>query len=494
MTDRAWGGHEVLYRISLLVLSLCFVSGAARSQASLSIGWYAAAPFQTQGPAGLTGLDIEMVRAIAARAGHGLAFSRVLYPELMREVASGRRDLVSGVAWTAQRAAAGRMSRAYRQDVNVLIQRRDGLHPLAKDASGLLAHLKVTGFRIGVIEGYSYGDPVLDAWLADPARGAQVRRSGDDAANLRLLLAGEIDGFLAERLTAAALVAAQADPRAVEENGYLRLSIPLHLMFSREVPAATVAAFDAAIASLQADGTLYAIAARFRAPVLLGLTLNSRWFFVLEVIGTLAAALAGYLAARAGRYSLFGGLVLALTTAVGGGILRDLLVARHPIGVMSSPIYLQMVLGTVLLAYLVGRLNATVPRLTAITAGGVWRERLFDLADAIGLAAFTVVGVAVAVGVGATPLWLWGPLLGAITGAGGGIIRDIIRGGGDVPNLKTGFYGEVAVLWAIVLSAWLEWRSAVIEREEVLLAVVVTVAGGVITRMALLRMRAPGLP
>jgi polar amino acid transport system substrate-binding protein len=229
--------------------------------------------------------------------------------------------------------------------------------------------------------------------------------------------------------------------------------------------------------------------------VLLGLTLNSGWFLVLEVIGTLAAALAGYLAARQGRYSLFGALILALVTATGGGVLRDLLVDRHPIGVMRSPLYLHLVLGTVLAACLAGWLAGRLPVLRALAdRGGAWRDRLFDAADALGLASFAVVGVAVAVGAQAAPLWLWGPLLGALTGAGGGILRDIIRGGGDVPNLKTGFYGEVALLWSIVLSLWLDWRAAVIEREEVLLAVVVTVTGAVITRMALLRMRAPGLP
>nr|WP_256437503.1 transporter substrate-binding domain-containing protein [Roseococcus sp. SDR] len=466
-----------------------------RAAPALELGWYAAAPFQSEGPRGPTGLDIEMVRAIAARAGQPLSFTRTTWPQLMQDVPAGRRDLASGVAWTAERAAAARMSRAYRQDINVLIQRRDGgPHPAAADAAGLLAHLRATGFRLGVIEGFSYGDPALDAWLRDPAQAARLRRSASDAENLRRLLAGEIDGFLAERLTAATLIAASADPRAVEENAALRIAIPLHLMFSPAVPETTVAAFDAAIAELMADGTLGAIAARFRTPILLGLTLNSPWFLVLEVIGTLSAALSGYLAARGGRYSLFGALVLALATAVGGGVLRDLLVGRHPIGVMGSPLYLQLVLGTVLLSYLAGRLARAVPAVARLSAaGGAWRERLFDLADAIALSAFTVVGVAVAVGT-ASPLWLWGPMLGAITGAGGGIIRDIIRGGGDVPNLKTGFYGEVAVIWSILLSLWLTWRGAVIEREEVLAAVVVAVLGGVLTRMAVLRMRAPGLP
>ena len=49
--------------------------------------------------------------------------------------------------------------------------------------------------------------------------------------------------------------------------------------------------------------------------------------------------------------------------------------------------------------------------------------------DALGLAAFTVIGVVVAVESRSNPLWLWGPLLAALTGAGGGIIRrvDLVR-------------------------------------------------------------------
>lgn len=486
------GRATMQHWVGMMILFLGVSGLPGRAEAAINAGWYTEARFQAEGPRGLTGLDIEMVRAIAVRAGHDLNFTRTTWPELLRAVASSERDLATGVAWTAERAAAGQMTAAYRQDINVLIQRRgEGGGPVLQDAASLLAHLQASAFRIGVINGFSYGDPRLDSWINDPARGPRVHRSSDDATNLRLLLTGKIDGFLAERLTVAQLIAASIEPRAVEENT-LRIVIPLHLKFSHAVPFETVAAFEAAITALAADGTLGRIAARFRAPVLLSLTLNSRWFFVLEVIGTLASALAGYLAARAGRYSLFGAMVLALVTAVGGGILRDLLVGRHPIGVMSSPIYLQMVLGTVVVAYLAGRLAEGLRGFSL--PGGRWRDRLFDLADAIGLGAFAVVGVAVAIGTTATPLWMWGPLLGAITGAGGGILRDIIRGGGDVPNLKTGFYGEVALIWSIFFSLWLERRSAVIEQEEVLLAVLVTVGGAVTTRMALLRMRAPGLP
>jgi len=86
----------------------------ARAQAPLNAGWYAVAPFQAEGPRGLTGLDIEMVRAIAARAGHGLSFTQTTWPELMRAIAASQRDLATGVAWTPGRAAAGQMTAAYR--------------------------------------------------------------------------------------------------------------------------------------------------------------------------------------------------------------------------------------------------------------------------------------------------------------------------------------------------------------------------------------------
>ena len=97
-----------------------------------------------------------------------------------------------------------------------------------------------------------------------------------------------------------------------------------------------------------------------------------------------------------------------------------------------------------------------------------------------------MLGVAVAFGMRAEPFWLWGPLLGTITGAGGGIIRDILRGGGNIPNLKTGFYGEVALIWSLVLTAYLMVRGAAIEIDEVVAVVIVVVIGCVATRIAAL--------
>ncbi|MEK7865053.1 MAG: transporter substrate-binding domain-containing protein [Planctomycetota bacterium] len=487
-------------RNCLLALSSLLLAVMSAAADSLNAGWYAGEPQQFRQSQGgretLTGLDVEMVRAIAARAGHAVTFQAVPWPDLVKAIEAGTTDLAPGTAPTEERAARAVLSRRYRQDTNVLIVRRGEAGRIgAMDAAGFLVALsRDAGFRLGVRAGFSYLDPALDSFIADPAQAVRVRPGKDDAENLQRLLDREIDGFLAERLSVALLVSRSGARRAVEEAP-LRMAVPLHLMFSRTVPAATVASFDRAIAELEAEGALARIEARFRMPALLGLTLGSDWFLVLEVLGTIFAALAGYLAARHERYSLFGALVLASIAALSGGVLRDLLIARHPIAIMTTPLYVLLVVGTVAGAYLAGRSwaflsdRAPLARVVGwVRSRGIDRAA-FEIADALGLSCFAVVGVAVAVGNAVGPLWLWGPTLGTLTGAGGGVLRDIVRGGGDIPNLRSSAYAEIALLWTAAMSLYLTWRSGSIEAGEMLALVVVVVIGGTLTRLGVVVFR-----
>ena len=115
--------------------------------------------------------------------------------------------------------------------------------------------------------------------------------------------------------------------------------------------------------------------------------------------------------------------------------------------------------------------------------------------DALGLSTFAVVGVIVAVEAKIQPLWMWGPLLAALTGAGGGILRDVIRADADNPGLKGSFYAEVALIWGLVLSLFLNWYSFLPKYELIHLtvAVVGVILGGLATRMAVVyfKIRSP---
>jgi uncharacterized membrane protein YeiH len=69
-----------------------------------------------------------------------------------------------------------------------------------------------------------------------------------------------------------------------------------------------------------------------------------------------------------------------------------------------------------------------------------------ELTDAIGLAAFTVIAVVIAVRFFAEPLWLWGPPCAALSAAGGGTLRDMLRAVTKNPALHTPFYAEICIV------------------------------------------------
>lgn len=163
----------------------------------------------------------------------------------------------------------------------------------------------------------------------------------------------------------------------------------------------------------------------------------SKWFYALDLIGTVAFAVSGVIRAHKGRYDYFGAFVLAFLPAVGGGTLRDVLVGgdRHPPFVFKDPVYVELVLAVVILGAI---------------ASGRWRvgERAearlswwLELFDAAGLGCFTVIGAKVALS--AHLHWLWVPLLSACTCAGGGVMRDIVSGR-EPGTLKGELYEEIA--------------------------------------------------
>jgi uncharacterized membrane protein YeiH len=134
---------------------------------------------------------------------------------------------------------------------------------------------------------------------------------------------------------------------------------------------------------------------------------------VIEHSAVAVCALSGVLAARGKQLDLFGVLVLAVVTAFGGGTVRDLLVGDVPVAWLRSPLFLYTALATGLVAFFVCRF---------------WQPPsvLLLIADAIGLALFTVVGARKGLNMGFSPSVA--VLLGIITGVAGGIVRDTMLG------------------------------------------------------------------
>ena len=150
------------------------------------------------------------------------------------------------------------------------------------------------------------------------------------------------------------------------------------------------------------------------------------FILIVELIGTMAFAASGAMTGIKKNMDIFGVCILALTTAVGGGVIRDLILGSTPPATFRDPIYATVAIVTALVLFL--------PRVRRLL---MWDQALFDLClflmDTAGLAIFTVMGIRVAYAyVPQATLFLLA-FVGVVTGVGGGVLRDIMAG--DTPYI-----------------------------------------------------------
>ena len=129
-----------------------------------------------------------------------------------------------------------------------------------------------------------------------------------------------------------------------------------------------------------------------------------------DYVGTFAFAISGIRLASAKKFDWFGAYVVGVVTAVGGGTIRDILLNSAPFW-MTQPSYM-VISGLALLFVLVFR--KYVIRL----------NNTFFIFDAVGLGLFAIVGIAKSIEFG-FPFWV-AIVMGTITGAFGGMMRDIL--------------------------------------------------------------------
>ena len=146
--------------------------------------------------------------------------------------------------------------------------------------------------------------------------------------------------------------------------------------------------------------------------------------FIVEIIGTIAFASSGAMVAVRKRLDLFGIIVLGVITAVGGGMLRDLMIGNIPPNMFRNPVYVLATFLTVLVLFLLFRCWPFLLGSRYIEG----YEKIMNILDAIGLGAFTVIGIDTGVEAGYGDYHFLIIFLGVITGIGGGILRDIMAG------------------------------------------------------------------
>lgn len=145
------------------------------------------------------------------------------------------------------------------------------------------------------------------------------------------------------------------------------------------------------------------------------------FLFLIEIVGTIAFAVSGAMTGLRKNMDIFGVCVLGVTTAVGGGMVRDIILGSTPPVMFQSPVYAMIAVGTSILVFILaalGRLDESK-----------WHfDLLLFWMDTLGLGVFTVLGVEKAILINTDCGLFLLVFVGVITGVGGGLLRDIMAG------------------------------------------------------------------
>ncbi len=172
------------------------------------------------------------------------------------------------------------------------------------------------------------------------------------------------------------------------------------------------------------------------------------FILILEIIGTVSFAASGAIVAVKKSMDIFGVCILGVTTAVGGGMIRDIILGLTPPSALVNSRYIVISILVSLLIFI-----PFIRRI--ITAKPLLYEFLMLSADSVGLGVFTVYGLKVGIesGFSENPLLLI--FISVVTGVGGGVLRDIFAG--ERPYIfKKHIYACAAIAGALL--SYILWR------------------------------------
>ncbi len=171
-----------------------------------------------------------------------------------------------------------------------------------------------------------------------------------------------------------------------------------------------------------------------------------KYIFLIEIIGTVAFAISGANLAIEKKMDIFGVAFLSVTTSVGGGMIRDIIMGITPPVAFQKPYYAMISVVVAIIVF--------IPKIRKYFQN---KDNLILLVmDTLGLGIFTVVGTSTGMKSGNVFLAVF---VGMMTGVGGGILRDLFAG--EKPYIFVRhFYACASIIGATVTAVLWNWNNA----------------------------------
>lgn len=168
---------------------------------------------------------------------------------------------------------------------------------------------------------------------------------------------------------------------------------------------------------------------------------------IFEMIGVVAFAASGAMTALEKGMDIFGVSILGLTTAVGGGVIRDLILGITPPMTFQNPVYATIAILTSVIVFFI------VVRYPSFTEKRYYEISMLIM-DSIGLGVFTVIGINTAYSLDSDFSMFLLIFVGVVTGVGGGVMRDMMAGNPPYVFIKH-FYACASIIGAVIcVFAW----------------------------------------
>ncbi|MDR3477781.1 MAG: transporter substrate-binding domain-containing protein [Gammaproteobacteria bacterium] len=453
----------------------------------------------------LTGLDVELLKLIAADANDSLLFQERPLADALNALKQGEIDIGMGATYSDERAQYVYYSKPYRYEENALfvLRAKDNQYPFST-VDALMDYIQKHHFRLGLKKGSLLADAKLNRFVKDTHNAKYIVPFANEAEGVKWLRDGEIDGFIVDRIAGSAIIwQAHADAEIMEHK--LKMKTPIHFIFSKKtVSLETVQAFNEAIENNRNNTAYRNNFSWYIYPVIMMQATGKDWFKSLDILGAIFFSISGVLIAVSLNKSFLAALLFAILPCLTGGILRDAIFNNRPVEALESPQYLLLICSVVLVGYCMmtgfkklmqlKRFKRKSKKIThVISDAHKIVKQLLVVCDALGLATLSVSGVMTSLMAKAEPLWLWGPFFAFLTASFGTIIRDIISKNERLEDVVGELNSEVGIIWSLFLSLALIFYATDIQPDLIRNLIVITITGVFVTRLLIHYLKVPNV-
>lgn len=229
----------------------------------LKLGFESWEPYQYVGlEQQASGLDIEIVQAVAGRMNCTLVLQHGTWQDLLGQFRQGQLDVLLGASKTPAREEFALFSEPYRAEQFQLFVRKDDADKYNFDS---VAQMVAAKHKVGLISDYYYGEQITALYSDDQMR-PQFVESTMSEQNIAVLLDDQVDAVLEDSFVGAAIIRRKGLEQQVQPHSIKLEETPIYVMFSKStVQPEQVSSFNQALQQLKDSGDYQQLLSKYQS-------------------------------------------------------------------------------------------------------------------------------------------------------------------------------------------------------------------------------------